>query len=1106
MKIPLKIMKNWFCVTPVSSWMCLLLLLIAAQPILAQATQSVSGRVLDENTKEPLIGVSIINVGTKKGTITDIDGQFTLNTAPKSVLRISYTGYITQNVNIQNKTELTIILKEDSKLLDEVVVTAFGITRNRKSLTTVSQGVDLESMAESRGTNLTDMLAGKVSGLQVTPGSGPLASTRLVLRGVSSLVGDNQPLVVIDGVPISNASGESGELDFGNIVNSMNPDEIENIEVLKGANASALYGSDAANGVILITTKKASKKEGLGVSYGLNMMFGYLYNFPTYQNIYGAGQNNRFQKGYNYYGVTANGITYNPNLPYGIHVHNLDGSVRSWGMPMLGFDVVGRNDEIRPYSPAKNTIEDMYQTSSMITNSLSVDKVYEKATIRFSYTNIKSDDILENFNKLTRHVFNNRTTTQLSSFLDMDLGVRYTYDNVDNRGFRNNSARNPLHVITGLPRDATKEELTPWKRPDGTAYTRTSATNPYWLLNETSNADQSHWFMGNLTLNFKLNKLFKFRLKGATDVNSTKGWNFTNYYSPFDLDGYYERQSGLRLNNNFDALFSYDQRFKNEITVSASTGVWAQNQRWEGNVSKVGILAEPDRKTLSNNAGTMLANESYSGKDKQAIFGTANLGYKDWLYFDITARNEWSSTLPKKNNSYFYYSLGSAFILTDLIKIDKNILSHAKFRASYAKVGNDTGFDNLFNSFSYAGTFLNSSYFVGDNIRKNPNLKPEETNSWEFGTNLRFLNNRLSIDFTYYDNSTVDQIVRADMSPVSGYTSGWINAGEIRNTGTEITLTGTPIESKSFSWTTTINWSKNNSKVVSLTEGIDRFLLGTGNYISLYAQAGKPYGVFYGNDYRRDENGNIYVDQSGIPLYNEDQYLGSTQADWIGGWRNLFKIGPIDLSVMIDFQKGGKVWSNTAYQGGVDGTTVQSLEGRYEYLFSDLILGETSEERQGLMNPGNTVKPGANYYENHVVYGDDRSKGVYLPGTIYDPSIPYWGGDGQRSPYPSIAWTPPTNYWTHSKQTSAARYIYDASYIKLREISAGYTLPKKWLKKTPFITAKVSLVGRNVAIIHQNTPKGVDPQATRTSGNAQGFEMGFALPQANWGFDLKVSF
>ncbi|GHV27683.1 SusC/RagA family TonB-linked outer membrane protein [Bacteroidia bacterium] len=1065
-------------------------------------TGTISGLVVDEQG-ESVTGASVTVVGSSTGTVTDFEGKFAINAPKNAILRISFLGCITQNVKVGTSSDLKIVLKEDTQLLEEVVVTAMGITREAKSLSYAREGVSTESMRDSRGSNLSDMLSGKVAGMQVTSG-GPLASTRVILRGNNSITGNNEPLFVIDGVPLDKVPVEQREvndLDFGNIFNSINPDEIENIEVLKGANASALYGSDAANGVVLITTKKAKAQKGLGVSYGLNTMFSYLYNFPTYQNIYGSGQNNRFQGGYNYYQATGNGVQYNPNLPYGIRYFNMFPKDPSWGMPMLGFDIVGRNDEVRAYSPSPNTIQDMYSTSLMTTNSLSIDKVLSDLTMRFSYTNIHSDDILENFNKLNRNIFNLRSTAKLAKFLDLDMVVRYTNENVDNRAFKNNSNRNPLNVINGLPRDATIDELTPWKKPDGTPYTRSSqAINPYWLLNETSNADESHWITANATLNFKLHKLFSLRLKAATDVNATKNWNFSNYYSPFDIDGYYERGSNLNKNHNFDALFSYNQRLKNDITVSGNVGVWTQMIRRYGQVSKVNVLAEPDKKTLSNNAGTMGSSENYNGKDKQAIFGMGSFGYKDWLYLDATARNEWSSALPMDNNSYFYYSFGTGIIVSDWLKLDKKILSFVKLRASYAQVGNDTGFDNLYNGYTYAGTYLGNSMFYGEPDRRNPKLKPESTHSTEVGTDLRFWDNRISLDLTYYDKNTQDQIIRADVSPVSGYTSQWMNAGEVRNWGTEVVFSITPVKLKNFTWTSTVNWAKNNSEVVSLANGMERFLLGTGTYIQLYAEVGKPYGVFYGNDYRRNEQGQILVDLSGIPLFYEDQYLGETQPDWLGGWRNQFSVYNVDVNVMLDFQKGGKVWSNTAYQGGVNGTTVQSLEGRYEDFFSEVILGETDEERKGIMNAGNTVRPGADNYGNSVLYEDLRKKGVYIPDAVYDPSIEYWGGK------PNMAWTPPTNYWTHNKNTSAARYIYDASYIKLREISAGYNLPKKWLKKTPLTAAKVSLVGRNIAIIFQNTPKGVDPQATRTTGNAQGFEMGFALPQAYWGCDLKVSF
>ncbi|MDR0413480.1 MAG: SusC/RagA family TonB-linked outer membrane protein [Dysgonamonadaceae bacterium] len=1096
MKMPLKTHNHHLLLSKIKCLICLFLL--GTQMLFSQnQTEKVSGWVVDEQG-ESITGASVAVVGSSRGTITDLEGKFVLDAPENAILRISFLGYVTQNVRVS--PELKIRMKEDVQTLNEVVITAMGITREAKSLSYARESVDTESMRDSRGTSLSDMLSGKVAGMQVTPG-GPLASTRIIMRGNNSITGNNQPLFVVDGVPLVNPSGESDDLDFGNIANSINPDEIESIEVLKGANASALYGSDAANGVVLITTKKARAKKGLGISYGLNTMFSYLYNFPTYQNIYGSGQNNRFQGGYNYYGATGNGVVYNPDLPYGIHSYNMFPKDPSWGMPMLGFDIVGRNDEVRPYAPSPGTIQDMYQTSLMTTHSLAVDKVLSGLAMRFSYTNIHGDDILENFNKLNRNVFNLRTTANLTRFLDLDMNVRYTNENVDNRGFRNNSNRNPLNVINGLPRDATLEELIPWKKPDGTPYTRnSSAINPYWLLNETSNADENHWITANATLTFKLSKLFSLRLKGATDVNTASNWNFNNYYSPFDIDGYYQTGSNLNKNHNFDALFSCNQRFKNNITLGGNVGVWTQMIRRYGKMSRVNVLAEPDKKTLANNAGTMISSESYNGKDKQAIFGMGSFGYKDWLYIDATARNEWSSALPVNNNSYFYYSAGTAIVLSDLLEVNKKILSFAKLRASYAQVGNDTGFDNLYNGYYYAGTYLGNSMFYGESDRRNPNLKPESTRSTELGADLHFWDNRISLDFTYYDKTTRDQIIRADVSPVSGYASRWINAGEMRNWGTEVVFGITPLKLTDFTWTSTVNWAKNNSEVVSLTGGMERFLLGTGTYVQLYAQVGKPYGVFYGNDYRRDDEGHILVDLSGIPMANEDRYLGETQPEWLGGWKNTFRIHNIDINVMLDFQKGGLVWSNTAFRGGINGTTVQSLEGRYEDFFSEVILGETDEERKGIMNPGNTVKQGADNYANHVLYLDARQKGVHIPNAVYDPSIEYWGGQ------PSIAWCPPTNYWTHSNNTSAMRYIYDASYIKLREISVGYNLPKKWLAKTLFTGVKLSLTGRNVAVIYQNTPKGVDPQATRTAGNAQGFEMGFALPQAYWGGDLKIEF
>lgn len=1116
MKIPLKMQRRKSLGFYGCRFMWLFALVMSAQLLCAQDPIRVTGTVYDQ-TGETLPGANVTVVGTTTGTMTDLDGNFSIMVAPNGALQVSFTGYLSQKVNVSNKTSFKITLREDTKLLDEVVVTALGITREAKSLPYSRQAIDTESMADIRASNMLDMLSGKAAGMQVIPGGGPLASTRIVIRGNNSLTGNNQPLFVIDGVPMydTDQGASSEDLDYGSVMNSINPDEIENIEILKGANAAALYGSDAANGVVLITTKKASRKPGLGVSYGFNMMFGTLYNYPTYQNIYGAGQNGRFERdgAKNYWGMNQNGYTYDQSLPYGIYNPAAAGQdQRSYGMPMLGFDVVGRNGQIKQFSPHKDNVKDMFRTSTAITNSLSIDKVTDGASMRFSYTNIHSDDILENSNKLDRHNFNLRTTAKLTSFFDVDANIRYMYENVDNRNFRNQTDRNPFHVIMYMPRDASKDELIPWKRADGTSYTFNGFQNPYWVLNEIGNNDDKHSFYGNMTFNIKLPYDLSVRLRAATDMNTTQGWKFVNKYSGWDLDGEYYRFSQTWKNNNFDALLSYNKRFNQKLSLQANFGASLQHIRRDKVQSTVGILKFVDMKSLANREGALTSSEEDEKKQKQALYGMASLGYDDWLYVDFTGRNEWSSALPTDNNSYLYFSVGTGVVLTDLIEVDKNILSFAKLRASFAQVGNDTGFDRLYSGYTaFDGSYQGYTYFQGDKTRMNPKLKPEKTQSWEVGTDLRFWDNRISLDLTYYSKRTTDQIVSADAPLASGFEREMINAGEIRNRGAEVTLSVTPIRLSNISWTTTVNWSKNKSKVVALSEGVTRFEMGSAQNIKSYAEVGKPYGVFYGNDYKRDESGNIYMALDGKPIYLLDQYLGTIEPKWFGGWKNSIQIGNFSIGAMIDFQKGGRVWSMTAWQGARDGNNIQSLAGRIEYLWSDLVLRENGTERRGFLEATNTVTPGADYAGTHVLYPDwQRAKGVQVGGTVYDESVDYFGQafdeNGNQISIDTYTWVSPMNHWVHTNASSAGRSIYDASYIKWRELSISYNIPSKVLRNTPIESVRLSAVGRNLAIIHQNTPKGMDPQATSTTGNAQGFEKGFNSPQANYGFDIKISF
>ena len=1084
----------------------MLLLFVCA---VSAQNKRIAGSVVDGNG-DPLPGATISVVGNKDlGTTTDINGKFSIDVPQNAVLQFSFIGYKPHQVRAQAANDhMSIMLTEDSQELDDVVVTALGISREAKSLGYARQSVDTESLLDARDANLLNSLSGKVSGVNIISNGGPMASTRVEIRGNNSITGNNQPLYVVDGVPILNDMGESGNLDYGNPASFISPDDVESIEVLKGANAAALYGSAAANGVILITTKKATKRPGIGISYDYNMQFSFLREFPTYQNIYGTagGDVGRINmEGVNYWGNNPkNGYEYNPDLPYGIFVANWKNhDQRSWGLPMLGFDIVGRNNEIRKYSPAEKSITDMYETGLQITNSVSVDKVFNGAAIRLSYTGIIYDGILKNFNDMKRHNFSANANAELAKWLSFDMSLNYQLEESDNRDYKGDSSQNPLRAVMNMPRDATLDELLPYKQEDGSPMSRGNGFyNPYWLINECDNADDRNSFRGIMTFYVKPFKGLTLRLRGAMERINKKGWTFDNYYSMWDIDGKYEMFSEASKNDQLEAVAIYDHRWNNGISLNASLGTSYEKNSFEQVRNTVNSLAVPDVPSLANNASIVTASQSYSGKEKQGVFGTASIGWNG-AYIDGSIRNDWSSTLPMDNNSYLYWSVSGAWVLTDMFpKLKSNVLSFVKLRGSYAEVGNDAGFDRLYNSYSYGGVFrTDMAWYTGDNTRKNPNLKPETTTSAEVGAELHFLNDRLTFDVTYYSKSTRDQIVESQLSYLSNYQRVMINSGEVSNKGWELSISGTPIRTKQFEWRTTLNWSKNNSMVESLPDGIDRIEIGSGPYdAKTYVEVGKPYGVMYVNKFKRNEKGQILCDSRGLGLQDpEQQCLGTVQADWRGGWQNTFRYGNLSASVMIDFQKGGMYLSQTALQGAVDGLTVQSLYGRNEEFFSRFILNENDEERQGYLN----AEYGAGGQSYVTVYPDwARPKGIQLDNCVYDESA---GPELAGKPVTG-AWVAVQDYWTHNTIRDISRFVYDASYIKLREITLSYDFPKKWFAKTPIQSLRISAVGRNVATLFANCPKGLDPQATNTTGNAQGYERGFNLPEATYGFDIKVTF
>lgn len=504
----------------------ILILMLFSVSVMQAQNRTVKGTVTDVQG-EPIIGANVVIVGGTKGVITDLDGKYSIQVPENgAVLKFSYIGFKTKSYNVaKGKSVLDVTLEEDAVMLEQTVVTAMDLRRDEKSLSTAFQKMDVTSMTENRDAGFVNMLQGKVAGLQVIS-NGAAGSATVRIRGANSISGNNQPLYVIDGVPIIN-NVKDGEIDYGNPANNINSDDIESIVVLKGANASALYGSDAANGAILITTKKAGNRSGLGISYSTNVQFTEFSQYPIYQNIYGSGHINQFEN--NKANTFANDtkIPYNPNLPYGIN--RLDGGYdeRSWGMPMLGMQVVGRNGQIKPYLPTPENTTAMYQTAYAWTNNISIERATEHVATRIGFTNLRSNDVLEGLNNLTRNSFSVRTNVKLTKKMDIDLNGRYTHEHVNNRSYRNNSDRNPIYTLINMPRDLSVGEMYPWKDENGKP-TALQFRSPVWMLNELSNQDKGEWLLADATLNYSITNDLRVRLKAALDLNMKEGYEFRN--------------------------------------------------------------------------------------------------------------------------------------------------------------------------------------------------------------------------------------------------------------------------------------------------------------------------------------------------------------------------------------------------------------------------------------------------------------------------------------------------------------------------------------------------------------------------------------------------
>lgn len=1029
-----------------------LLILTCLLPAFVFAQVNIRGKVTDVGDGSPLPGVNVIALSGNQrlpgGTTTNMNGEYSITLpAGATALSFKFIGMKDQTVPVNGRTVINIKLTAADTQLSEVVVTALGIKRETKSLSYSRQGVDVATMTESKSPNILSSLSGKVAGLQVVPPGVNTGSARVVIRGNSSLTGNNQPLFVVDGMPIDNTAGD-GSIDYGNNAADINSEDIESIEVLKGPNASALYGSRAANGVILITTRKGSSK--FKVSVNSSMMMQRLSEFPEYQNAYGVGTS--------FYIDRTHAIP-QANVNY-----------RSWGSPMMGQPYVALNGEVKPYLPSPDNVRDFYSTASLFTNNVAVEGGNASTVYRMSYTNYSGSSVVKGFNESNKHTTDLRLQNTFSKWMSMDSKISYTRDAVHNRQYSNANGRNPTNLYTHMARSTDLSELADYKdeRTGKEIGTHRNFSNPYWVINENPNDDVKDRLIAAFAPKITFNKWLQFNGRAGADVIWWDGYEFNNIGSivASNPDGFMRTFNTKSQNINLEGTFSANTNFK-DFSLSANVGANSFSSVYERRDQQVNSLLQPGLINLSNGKEFPTVNQGMRKKRLNSVYGAFSFGYKGFAFVDITGRNDWSSTLPSGNNSYFYPSFGGTLIVNEMLGLNSRVLSFAKLRASYAIVGNDTDPYRLGQTYSFNG-FLDGAPLASlTTTMNNPDLKPERTASYELGMDIRLFNNRLSFDGTYYDASTTNQIVTAQLPASSGYQQRIYNAGEIRNWGYEASLSGKIISNPNFSWTSSLNYASNNSMVVKLIDGIDRFQLNrNSSYLYVFAEVGKPYAYLRGLGVARDEQGRMLIENGGSLLVKDnDRAFGTASPDWIGGMHNSFTYKKFDLGFLVDVKMGGVLYSASRSRMLTNGVLAETLYGRDDYYKHTVIFGENASELSG----------GA------------RWDAYYADGT------------------PNTKFVTPQNY-EYARPNFAEFVIYDASFIKLREVTLGYTLPSNLLAKTPVKTARLSLTGRNLAMLYRKTPLGLDPEASSTSGNGQGIENGALPPNSIYGLNIRLTF
>ena len=1004
-----------------------------------QAQTTVSGVVVDAESSLGLPGVSVLVKGTSEGTTTDFDGNYSIElTSAEGVLQFSYVGFTTQEIAVDGKSVINVSLVEDISVLDEVVVTALGIKRERKSLGYAVQEVKGEALTEARETNVANALSGKIAGVQVIKGSnGPASSSKIVLRGNSSLVGDNQPLIVVDGIPMDNKTGADNtdffnpSQDMGNGLGDLNPDDIETMTVLKGASAAALYGSRAGNGVILITTKTGKARKGLGITFSATTGFERLFITPDLQSDFGQGTEGSFdEKGRSSWGPKITGQT-----------------VTNWN---------GEQETLRAY----DNLDTFYNGGFNQTYSLSFQQQVTEGTSLYTSANYLNDDsnipgtTLERLNLTTRAVTkfgeNKKWTTDVKvQYINTKAGNR-PLNGANNSNSYGNVLKMPVSMDIGQFRNTTNEfGKMRW-------FVSENSENPYWSAKNRLSNDARDRFLLNGSINYEINDWLNAEVKAGADIYSTTNESKLYSGSPGNNTGRYGFGKDSFIEKNFSFLLMAAQddivgKFGGSATIGGN--IMGRSSDYMNGTS--GDLVVPNLFSLNNGVNKPSINQGSVERRTNSIYGTFQINYDGFLFVDFTGRNDWSSTLSKENRSFFYPSISGSFVFTDMIrKAGSDLpswLTFGKIRASYATVGNDLDPYQLYNSYGI-GSDENGNTTAGtNNTLFNQDLVSELIKSKEIGLEARFFNNRLGLDFALYQSNATNQLIDLPLDPLSGYNYKKVNAGDVQNKGFELSVNAKIIHNpEGLNWESSINYSANKNTIEKLAEDVTQFALGGFDNLAVLAVEGGSYGEIWGTKYARVEDqasadfGKIILDANGLPEFAEGGKkfkLGNQQPKAMIGFSNNFTYKNLSLGFLIDARLGGEIFSGTNHvlqQSGKAAVTVVSGER------NDIIAN-------GVISDGS-----GGYTANDVGVSPQR----------------YWEALTLRSGNLGIN----------------EANVYDATNIRLRNINVNYTIPSEWLGNSGVQGAKIGLSANNVWMLESHL-NGVDPESvyvTRT--NATGFE------------------